>query len=143
MTKIKALCICTALAGVLIFIITYFLLSPSSYLFRWLIGLASALIILGLGYLINILILIYDSSDKADHNNLLQNEYKSYVKLKSGYLVCKIMSILLCIYLLVLNEINTRPIILILGIALVIIQFSLDFIFQIYFLSKNKEEHNP
>ena len=142
MTKIKILCICTIVVGVLLFSFSYFVMSPSSYLFRWMIGLASALIILGLGYLINVLIMIYDSSDNADHSNLRQGSYRSFVKERSGYLVCKIMSILLCIYLLVLNEINTRPIIMILGIALVVVQFALDLIFQLYYLSRNKDEQD-
>lgn len=136
MKKTKIICIFIILSGIGLFIYTCFILPAASPVYQWCFGLASALIILGLGYLINTLLLL---SEENNYKSTLKEPYFITVKHKSGYLVCKIMNILLCIYLLILDKLQVEPIVLILSIALVLIQFLLDLLFQIFFYRKKKE----
>lgn len=139
MNKIRILCICLILSGITLFVTTFFLIPSSSKAYGWCVGLASSIIILGLGYFINICILLNERQDKK-HYPLPNELYSISIKEKSGFFVCKIMNILLCAYLLILNELKTKPVIMILGIALVVIQFAMDLIFQIILLSKSKHD---
>lgn len=136
MKKAKIICIFIILSGIGLFIYTCFFLPAASPVYQWCFGLASALIILGLGYLINTLLIL---SEKSNYKSTSKEPYFITVKHKSGYLVCKIMNILLCIYLLILDKLQVEPIVLILSIALVLIQFLLDLLFQIFFYRKKKE----
>jgi hypothetical protein len=117
-----------------------FLIPSSDPVFGWCIGLASALIILGLGYLINVLLLIAAGRKFNPDSSRIENDYNTYVKERSGYLVCKIMNILLCLYLLILNELGCDSIILLLGIILVLIQFLLDFLIQLILHSRRGKD---
>lgn len=138
MNRIKLLCIFITISGTGLFVSTLFFLSPSSLIFHWCIALASALIILGLGYLVNVLLLLSESEvGKAVPRDPCCNT----VKQRAGFLVCKIMNVLLCIYLLILNYSQVEPFILILSISLVVIQYLLDLFLQI-FLSGRQEGQN-
>ncbi|MDD3174774.1 MAG: hypothetical protein PHF63_14150, partial [Herbinix sp.] len=97
-------------------------------------GLASALIILGLGYLINTLLLLSDHN--KNYNNKSNQNNSIELKEKAGYLVCKIMNILLCVYILILNELQVESIVLFLTIALVLFQYVLDLCLQLYFTNR-------
>ncbi|MHB8130789.1 MAG: hypothetical protein ACYDEX_17495 [Mobilitalea sp.] len=137
--KFKILCFIVFLSGIGLFFITTHVLSDTSPALPWCIGLACALIILGLGYYINF---YCDDvkSDKAKHKKSSHRYEKSIgCKEKAGYLVCKIMNILLCIYLLLLNALKAEPLILFVGIGLVLIQYSLDLTLQIYYANRKEK----
>ena len=136
--KIKILCFLVFLSGIGLFFITTRVLPHTSPIFPWCIGLACALIILGLGYFINSFC-DFINSDKAKHRKSLQRNEKSIgCKEKAGYLVCKIMNILLCIYLLLINALKAEPVILFVGIGLVLIQYILDLTLQIYYANRKE-----
>lgn len=139
MKKVKLLCIFIILAGMCLFACTCFFIPESFKAYEWCIGLSSALIILGLGYLVNILLLLSEKTGSSKKGEYSNEPHYAAVKHKSGYLVCKIMNVLLCIYLLILNELQVESFILILSIALVLIQYLLDLLLQICFLSRRKE----
>jgi hypothetical protein len=138
MKKIKIICIITLISGIGLFICIY-LFSLASTVSFWCTGLACSLIILGLGYLINTLLCEYENTHRNDPKSSLPAPVYSDIKQKAGYLVCKIMNILLCVYLLILNQIQADPAALILGIALVLIQYLLDLSIQIYLYGRKKD----
>jgi hypothetical protein len=135
MKKIRLLCIGATLFGICLIIFSIFALPDTSFVKEWCIGMASALIILGLGYFINSFLPSNDGSVKR--NNIQEEDSRLYTKYKAGYLVCKLMNILLCIYILVINKLHTDPIILLLSIALVLIQYILDLSLQIYYAKRS------
>lgn len=134
MKKIKILCIFIMILGIAMFTLTYFFIPATSSIFPWCTGLASALIILGLGYLINTLLLLSDHN--KNYNNKSNQNNSIELKEKAGYLVCKIMNILLCVYILILNELQVESIVLFLTIALVLFQYVLDLCLQLYFTNR-------
>jgi hypothetical protein len=134
------LCLILLAAGIALLITACFLVPSVFPLYQWLIGLACAMIILGLGYLMNTLIF---SSEAVEKNKRILPSAESTslsIKEKAGYLVCKIMNILLCIYLLILNKMHVNPTVLLLSVALVLLQFLLDLLLQIYFFNKHYKE---
>lgn len=139
MKKIKFFCIFIILVGSCLLAYSCFFLPPKSAVFSWLLGLASALIIIGLGYLINTILLLSEANRPSDHEIMQEGPYYITVKQRAGYLVCKIMNILLCIYLLILSKLQVEQIVLILCIVLILLQYLLDLFFLII-LSKRKEE---
>lgn len=140
MKKVIILCVVILLSGVGLFTASCFLIPNSASVFGWCIGLATALIILGLGYLINVLLLITGGRKFNLDTSLKETDYNTYAKIRSGYLVCKIMNVLLCLYLLILNELGCDRIILLLGIILVLIQFLLDLLIQLILLRRKDKD---
>lgn len=133
--KTLSLYLAVILFGIISIILTYLLLTVSSPLYNWLIGLGSAIIIIGLCYLLNYLTVYW----KFNRNELLRqppDNKLTYAKEKAGYLVCKIINILLCVYLLILNALQVEPLVLLLSIGLVMIQYILNLLLQIYYMSK-------
>lgn len=134
--RFSILCICTAAAGILIFAASAFLLRETSPYFGWCIGLGSALIVLGLGYLIHSFYLQM-GRDKTDLPMECTSEHNiKESKERAGYLVCKIMLLLICIYIYILRLLNSDPLFLFLAIALVLIQYLTEFILLQYFLHR-------
>lgn len=134
--RFSILCICTAAAGILIFAASAFLMQETSPYFGWCIGLGSALIVLGLGYLIHS---FYHQigRDETDLPMECISEHKiKESKERAGYLVCKITLLLLCIYIFILKLLNAEPLLLFLAIALAIIQYLTEFILLQYFLHR-------
>lgn len=140
MNKIKILCICVIAFGVTLLLYACLFISPELVLYRWCIGLASAFIVLGFGYLIHILLTLYDITHKDSSGNVPITQPDSSIKERSGFLVCKIMNILLCIYLLILHKMNASAIIIILGSLLLILQFLLDLLIQVILSYLRKEK---
>ncbi len=140
MKKLITLCLILLAAGVTL-LITAFLLASSVFpLYQWLVGLACAMIILGLGYLLNVMIFSSGIVKNEMQSQHATGEPTYSVKEKAGYLVCKIMNILLCIFLLILNKMHVVPSVLLLSIALVLLQFLLDLFLQNYFFYKQHKE---
>lgn len=134
MKKLKLLCSGIILSGILLFVLSCFLFS--SPLYNWCIGLACALIVLGLGYLANAFLLSAGTMNSSRKHALCEEEDTS-IKEKAGYLVCKCMNVILCIYLYILNELGceTRP--MLLGISLVLLQFLLDLLIQLFLIRRS------
>lgn len=139
MKKIKIVCIVIILLGVGLFVGTFLLIPSSQPVYQWCIGLSSALIILGFGYLVNVLILLSEKAEGKNHRSSAAEPQFAAARHKSGYLVCKIMNIILCIYLLILKELQVEPFVLILSIILLLLQFLLDLLLQLFFLSRKGE----
>jgi hypothetical protein len=139
LVKIRILCFFVFLTGLGLFFIAIRVLPDTSPVFPWCIGLACALIILGLGYFINSFLEFMKRDEEKRRRSFQHYEKSNDFKEKSGYLVCKIMSILLCIYLLILNTLMVDPFILFLGIALVVIQYILDLTLQIYYANRKEK----
>jgi uncharacterized oligopeptide transporter (OPT) family protein len=137
---INIISITIIIIGIALFIITAFLLRDTT-ISSWCYGLGAAMIILGLGSFINSLL-------ETAQIQINQRKRASYhrentdipPKYRSGYLVCKLMNILLCLYLLLLDTLNSEPLILFIGIAIVIFQFLLDLVLQIYFSIRSDQE---
>ncbi|HWT26807.1 MAG TPA: hypothetical protein VN131_02605 [Mobilitalea sp.] len=130
------ICFGIAMLGTALFIISTSILKEGSRLFGWCIGLGSALIILGVGFLFSSF-LENKSAEKKLRINSMENEQNIvYAKMRAGYLVCKIMNILLCIYLLILDSMKATRMIIIPCIALIAIQYLLDLFLQIYFSTR-------
>jgi len=136
MKKVKILCVFIIFMGISLFVSTYTFIPAESVIFGWCIGLACALIILGSGFLINIM---YSSANSSSADSMKHIDLdKEYAKEKSGYLVSKLMNILLCIYILLLEEFNANHTILLLSIALLVIQYLLNLLLYLH-LSKSKD----
>ena len=136
MKLIRILCLIIISSGIGLFLLSYFTLRHNRYLFPWCIGLACALIILGIGYLINILLSMTEDREINKCKILKTNTGIVYPKEKAGYLVSKIMQLLLCIYALILSNLNVNPLALILCVVLIIIQYLLDLFLQLLYYSK-------
>jgi len=137
--KFRTLCIFVILSGIGLFFFTFQALYDTSPVFPWCIGLAFALIILGLGYFINSFLDFLKSNEAKPRKSFQLQENGIGFKEKAGYLVCKIMNILLCIYLLLLNALKADPLILFVGIGLVVLQFILDLTLQIYYANRKEK----
>jgi len=136
MKKVKILCSFIIFIGIGLFVSTYTFISAKSIIFGWCIGLACALIILGSGFLVNS---IYSSVDSTSANSIKSVDLgKEFSKEKSGYLVCKLMNILLCIYILLLEHYNADQTLILLSIALLVIQYLLNLLLYVHF-SRNKD----
>lgn len=134
--RFSILCICVAAAGILIFAASAFLIKENSPYFGWYIGLGSALIVLGLGYLIHS---FYQQIGRDESNiptECIPERNIKESKERAGYLVCKIMLLLICIYILILRLLNSDPLFLFLAIALVIVQYLTELILLQYFLHR-------
>lgn len=140
MIKIKILCIFIITIGIAGFILTYLLLPASSLCYAWCLGLASALIIIGLGYLLNLLLLSANKKNTILPASVTLRQQHLSIKVKAGYLVCKVMNVLLCTYILILHEMHVKTIILLPGITLLILQYLMDLILQLYYSLKNNED---
>ncbi len=136
MKLIRILCLLIISSGIGLFLLSYFALRHNPYLFPWCIGLACALIILGLGYLINTLLSLIEHREIKKFKILKPKNGIINPKEKAGYLVSKIMQLLLCIYALILSNLNINPLALILSVALIIIQYLLDLFLQLFYYSK-------
>lgn len=136
MKLIRILCLLIISSGIGLFLLSYFALGHNPYLFPWCIGLACALIILGIGYLINTLLSLIEHREIKKCNILKPKTGIVNPKEKAGYLVSKIMQLLLCIYALILSNLNINPLALILSVALIIIQYLLDLFLQLFYYSK-------
>lgn len=134
MKKLKILCVLIILIGIGLFVLTNYFIPTTSAPFGWCIGLACALIILGFGFFINII--FSSSEDSSIKNNHPVDWNKETMKEKAGYITCKVMTILLCIYILVLQEIETNPVILLLSIALLLIHYLMNLFIYFYFIKK-------
>ncbi len=141
MNRLRVLCISIIITGILMFLSSYFLIPFTSPVFGWCIGLASGLIILGLGSLVNVLYGLYSATAKKQPP--VSGEPYASVREKSGYLVCKIMNVLLCIHLLLLYKLDFPPTVILLGILLVIVQYLLDLFIQLFLLSRAKSSPLP
>ena len=75
---------------------------------------------------------------KKEHVKKPIKDLKS-AKQKAGYIVCKTMNILLCIYLLILSKLNAPRKIIILSIVLIIIQYLMDLLLQVYYSSQSED----
>ncbi len=139
MKKIILFCIITIILGLGLFLGSNFLLPDSSPILSWSIGLGAALIVIGLGYLINLFIL---TNRTIGSNNQVESLYPpTSAKEKAGYLVCKLMNILLCIFLLLVKELNAQAFVMILGIILLLLQFVLDLFLQFILFRKFSFRH--
>lgn len=136
MIKIRLLCIFIMLLGISAFTCACFLLPSASPYYNWCLGLAGALIVIGLGYFLNTLLNAANRKNTLCPSSDAQEVESRYVKEKAGYLVCKTVNILLCIYLLILNKMQVKPSILLPGILLLLIQYLMDLILQLYFSLK-------
>lgn len=139
MLKIKLLCITITISGICLFSYSYILIPSSKPIFMWCIGLAAALIILGLGYFIKTLLLSSGIEERKPQESIRKVLNNIPAKERAGYLVCKIMYVLLCLYIFIINEARSSSIILTLGIILLLIQFALDLLFQIYFYRRKDD----
>lgn len=128
-------CISITVCGIALFLSSVFLIKETNQLFGWCLGLGAALIVLGLGFLIR----FFFDQIYIKNNACLQGEGSDSSirksKEKAGYLVCKIMMVLLCIHILIIKKMEPDPIILFLAIALVSIQYLMDLILQLYFIN--------
>lgn len=132
MKKVKIFCILLIIIGIALFICTYFYIPSVSVIFGWCIGMACSLVILGSGFLVNVMYHDADSSTPGNYSDMS----KEYPKEKSGYLVCKIMSLILCIYILILEKTNVSQTILYLSIGLLVVQYLLNLILYLHFSRK-------
>jgi hypothetical protein len=137
MKKVKILCVLIILIGIGLFVLTNYFIPTTSVSFGWCIGLACALIILGFGFFINIM--FSSSEDSSSKSNHPVDWNKETLKEKAGYLTCKIMTILLCIYILIMQEIETNPVILLLSVGLLLIHYLMNLFIYFYF---NKRKDN-
>lgn len=137
--KIRILCLFVFFAGIGLFFTIPRVISDTSPVFHWGLGLACSLIILGLGYFINSFLELAIREEEKHRTSFQRDENSIHFKEKAGYLVCKIMSILLCIYLLLLNSLSADSPILFLSIGLVVIQYILDLALQIYYVNRKEK----
>lgn len=134
MKKVIISCILTIAAGLCLFVCSYLWVPTKNILFEWCIGLACALIILGVGFLIG---MMHPSSENSSNTSVRQNEWsKEYSKEKAGYLVSKIVSILLCIYILLLEKMLVSHWIILVSISLLVVQYLLNLLLYLHFSRK-------
>lgn len=131
--RFSILCICVSAAGIILFVTSILFIKDTGPCFGWCIGLGSAFIVLGLGYLIRS---FYNQIGRDEKDMPLECTKEHNIKEskeRAGYLVCKIMLLLLCIYIYILRLLNSDPLLLFLAIVLVIVQYITEFILlQIY-----------
>lgn len=130
------LCISITLCGIALFVTSIFLIKETSQLFGWCIGLGAAFIVLGLGFLLRSAFDLMSTKNTilVQDTEAEMNLYKA--KERAGYLVCKIMMVLLCIYILILKNMDPDSFILFLSIALVVLQYLLELILQLFYTNK-------
>ncbi len=134
MKKVKLFCVLLLLIGIGLFAFSYFFLSQNNILFSWCIGLGCAFIIMGVGFLINI---SYHSMGIDSDNSMSQLDLiQEFSKEKAGYLTCKIMNILLCIYILVIEHQNVSQTLLFITILLLVLQYLLNLLLYLHYSRK-------
>lgn len=133
--KILFLYLIPILFGTIAILLSCLLLTSSTPYFNWMIGLSSAIIIVGLSFLLNYLTEYWKSDDRNPVKQFPDHQIK-YAKERAGYVVCKIMNVLLCIHLLILNAMEVEPLVLLLSICLVVVQYFLELIILTYYRNK-------
>lgn len=129
------------LFGIVLLILAVFVFpakSPTT-IFGWSIGLGLCSFLLGIGNLIGSKEDKGEISTKVSPKNYLcspDNTNTIPIRERAGYMVCKIMNLVLCAYVLILSAIHVPFFLLLMAIAILIIQFILDIVLQTHYSKK-------
>ena len=128
------------IVGVIILILAVFVFPMSSptIISGWTIVLGLSVILLGIGNLIGSKFEQQEPTDlKATNDTKILSDHPLQIRERAGYMVCKIMNLLLCTYVLILSAIHVAFPILLMAIALLLLQFILDIVLQTHYSNKS------
>ena len=128
------------IVGIVILILAVFVFPMSSptIISGWTIVLGFSVILLGIGNLIGSKFEHQGDFDlKATTDMKVLRDNPLQIRERAGYMVCKIMNLLLCTYVLILSAIHVAFPILLMAISLLLLQFILDIVLQTHYSNKS------
>lgn len=102
------------------------------------IGIGAALAALGIGWLIQSLVVSATENEAISKAKLIevQDERNTRIREKTGYMTSKIMNYVLVFFIFVLMFIGANQIIILLAVSLLIVEFALVLIFSNFYSKK-------